>query len=608
MKKTLALFAGVSLAVLIAPSTWAATAGNETEGPGSARHQQLKKAAAKAAGQRGGPTTASCGLSTPDFVVTGAESRLFDDEHCFPSNGTGVFGPRSTLPLLGIVDGMDVADMDNDGDNDFLACMGLPGEVYLYTQDPANVFVPKLVAQNITSGVGGSIFCTNLREADFNGDGLKDFVVGDNRVTKGMNVYLQGPVGNFDPVNPGLDLGWASPAGVPCNCIFGVAAGDVDGDDNDDVVVLGYRGAGAGQVWFYQGNGAGGMAAPVLLFNVSIDFPVVANPTGLALFDVEGDGDQDLLVGGSFDGSHYVYTNNGLGNYIAPAGPALTTGNWSGADAFDVDGDMREDVMMVNWSSASLLYSQNMGGALAAPAVVGALDGPSIGIGAPERVEEEGFGLDHFKCYKSEAERPIDEEVELKDQFNSGPAKVLKSLRFCTSVEKTHRGVVTSILDKDAHLEFYSIEAEGRTPSLVEVSNQFGPGQKLEVGKALALAVPTQKIEPGNHPFPKKLDHFKCYEVFGEHDGATVGLTDQFGKEPSLRAFEPRLLCNPTEKVHKRRLTKIQNPMDHLVCYQLEGTRPLVDFSVVENQFAGGTLRLDAADLLCLPSKKKVIQ
>ena len=595
----------LGLALILAPSTWAQQ--SEEREPGGDKHiekkQRLLAQAAKAV-----PPVATCSLSTPDYVVTGSETTVSGDEHCFPSNGAGAFGPRANITGMAIVDGMDVADMDNDGDNDFLACDGLVGEVYLYTQGPANVFVPSLVANGITSGVGGSLFCTNLREADFNGDGLKDFVVGDNRVTKGMFVYLQGPVGTFTPVAPGLNINWASPTGAPCNCLFGVAAGDVNGDGHADVMVLGYRGAGTGQVWYYQGNGTGAMAAPALKFNVSIDFPVVANPTGLALFDHEGDGDLDLIVGGSIDGSHYVYTNDGLGNFAMPAASVFTVNNFSGIDAYDVDGDQKEDVMLVDWANRRLLYSQNLGGALAAPVNVGSLDGFSIGIGAPERQQQPGFRLDHFKCYRAEGDRPADVPVVLTDQFGPSEAHVLKTSRFCTSVEKKHGDILTPIMDKDAHLEFYDIESQGETPSLVEVSNQFGPKQKLEVGRAAYLAVPTQKIQPGNHPFPKNLDHFKCYEVFGERVDAVISLRDQFGEEPDLKAYEPQLLCNPTEKIHHGEETPITNPLDHLVCYHLEGTRPLIEGAFVRNQFGAHSLHLDLADLLCLPSKKTVLQ
>ena len=416
--------------------------------------------------------------------------------------------------------------MDGDGDNDFLACDGTTGQVYLYTQGPPMIFTPSIAATGITAGVGGSIFCTNLREADFNGDGQRDFVVGDNRVTKGMFVYLQGPPGTFTPVAGGLDVSWASPSGAACNCLFGVAAGDVDGDAFPDVLVLGYLGAGAGKINFYKGDGIGGMAAPASILSVSGDFPVASAPTGIALFDYEVDGDLDIIVGGSADGSHYVYTNDGSGNFTAPAGQAFDVDNYTGIDAYDFDGDNDDDLVLVDWGGRQLVYVANTGGALAAPVGVGTVDGPSIGIGAPRRLGKPGEGLDHFKCYITSGTKPMSVSVKLSDQFGSSEARVLEATRFCNAVEK-HRTLtpgkveLTPIRNPDHHLKFYRIETSEPAPTrIVRVENQFGKDQILEVTKPLFLAVPAQKLIPHEHQPPRGLDHFKCYQVNGKETSA----------------------------------------------------------------------------------------
>ena len=134
-----------------------------------------------------------------DFVVTGAESGS-GSEFYFPSQEDGTFGTRSTIVGLGSVDGLDVADMDGDGDNDILICDGGAQEVYLYTSNGAGSFAPTLIVSGVSSGG----FCTNLRVGDFNEDGTPDLVVGDNRVTNGMFVYLQTAPGIFTKVTPGL--------------------------------------------------------------------------------------------------------------------------------------------------------------------------------------------------------------------------------------------------------------------------------------------------------------------------------------------------------------------------------------------------------------------
>jgi len=314
-----------------------------------------------------------------EFVTTGAESVTPAGEHYFPSNGDGTFGPKSTIPGLGRVDGTDVADMDGDGDNDFLVCDGLDGGlVSHYTNNGGGSFTPTSVASSITN----TSFCTYLRIDDFDKDGLPDFVVGDNRNGLATKVYIQGPAATFT-VSDTLDTSWTNFG----NNLVGVAAGDINGDGNADILMLGKSGLGAGQMRFYAGNGTGVFAAPILLFNIGTDFGVVAT-TGLAVFDLEGDGDLDIIAGGGggfTGGTHFIYTNDGTGNFTKPSAFVFDVNAQTGLDAFDADGDGDDDLVVATFLPRTLLYVENLGGTLAAPVVVDSLIGFSIGVGAPPR-------------------------------------------------------------------------------------------------------------------------------------------------------------------------------------------------------------------------------
>jgi hypothetical protein len=311
-----------------------------------------------------------------EFVVTGAENDAPGADHYFPIVRDRPYGPRSDIPGLGNVDGLDVADMDNDADLDFLACDGLASAVYLYTNDGAGTFRPSLVAERVTS----DRFCTSLRVADFNNDGMMDFVVGDERNVFGTFVYLQQAPGVFQKLRRPLDTtSWQD---VGTAAFFGVAAGDVDGDGNADVLLLGQLGRGMGEVRLYRGSGEHVRRASTLLFDVEADFGVV-NTVGLALFDVEGDGDLDILVGGGTDGAHFVYTNDGAGNFSKPAGPAFDVDAQTGVDAFDLGHDGDHDLAVVTFHLRTLLFVENLGGSLGPPRGARSLEGPSVGIGAP---------------------------------------------------------------------------------------------------------------------------------------------------------------------------------------------------------------------------------
>jgi len=70
------------------------------------------------------------------------------------------------------MDGVDVEDIDGDGDLDFMACDGIQEHVFLYTNDGTGYFVPSLAVSDVSS----NWWSTNLRIIDFNDDGLLDFV------------------------------------------------------------------------------------------------------------------------------------------------------------------------------------------------------------------------------------------------------------------------------------------------------------------------------------------------------------------------------------------------------------------------------------------------
>ncbi len=371
----------------------------------------LQRALDQAAHLMAAPTSFTAAPFAPDFVVTGSES--LGGEHFFPSNGDGTFAARSNIPGLLIVDGMDVADMDRDGDNDVLVCDGRTREVYLYTNNGAGTFATSVVATGVTGSGPSSWFCTALREGDFNEDGRKDFVVGDNRVRGGTFVYLQTGPGTFTKVTPTLDIAtWSS---IDGNSLFGVAVGDVDGDGHQDILMLGYFGKGRGQVRFYKGDGTGGMAASTVLFNIGTDFSVYGT-VGLALFDLDGDGDLDIIAGGGYtgygiggSGTHFVYTNNGNGTFTKPTGFVFDVNAQTGIDAFEFAGDGDHDLVVMT-SSSKLLYVENLGGSLAAPVFVGST-GFGIGVGAPS---------DHGDVYLDHSDQlPVDIDIKPGSDPNS---------------------------------------------------------------------------------------------------------------------------------------------------------------------------------------------
>ena len=218
--------------------------------------------------------------------------------------------------------------------------------------------------------------------------------------------------------------------------------------------------------------------------------------------------------------------------------------------------------------------------------------------------------LDHFKCYLTyELTRPyIGEVVYLEDQFVAINATVGYPADFCNPVEKYHDGKTTPISNDDHHLTLYTIDYEAAPQTrLVEVTNQFGT-QNLTVSGPVGLAIPTQKVEPGNHEAPLGLDHFLLYlvEEVPPVEPVDVVLNDQFGGEPDALVYEPVLLANPVRKTHGTEVTEIMNPENHLVFYEIEGAALETQVQVV-NQFGDQTLDLIYPELLAVPSQKTEI-
>jgi hypothetical protein len=216
--------------------------------------------------------------------------------------------------------------------------------------------------------------------------------------------------------------------------------------------------------------------------------------------------------------------------------------------------------------------------------------------------------LDHLKCYNVTDATSLDINVSLKDQFIELDATVTDAALFCNPTEKVHYDEPTLISNDDLHYTLYHITHTeyGRLWN-VEVTNQFNEGepQYLTVGGPVALAVPTHKLEPGDHEEPKCGDHFLVYAVVNEvWVETTVDLKDEFGTDQGVGVGEAVLFANPVQKTIGSEVTEIKTD-EHVVFYKLYDTgfsHPQVD---INNQFDNQTLYLEGpAALLGAPSEK----
>lgn len=218
--------------------------------------------------------------------------------------------------------------------------------------------------------------------------------------------------------------------------------------------------------------------------------------------------------------------------------------------------------------------------------------------------------LDHFKSYNVADASPVGKNVSLKDQFVNIQATVRQAMLFANPTTKVHMPPAMNISNPDHHLTFYWLNhTEYGRQWNVEVKNQFGT-QLLTVGGPIALAVPTQKLVPGNHTQPVGLDHFLVYAVVNQVTvGVPVGLKDEFGDDPEVAVGEAIFFANPVEKtVPGAAVTPIMHPDEHLVFYKVTGStaQPPTMVQAV-NQFNAQAQNLylsSPASLLGVPSEK----
>ncbi|MCB0567847.1 MAG: T9SS type A sorting domain-containing protein [Phaeodactylibacter sp.] len=149
----------------------------------------------------------------------------------------------------------------------------------------------------------------------------------------------------------------------PASDFEGVSAGaiafaDVDGDGDSDVLITGLDGSLEPIAKLYTNDGTGSYTEVV-----GTPFDVVYN-SSVAFADVEGDGDSDVLITGENDSARIakLYTNDGTGSFTEVMGTPFD-GVTVGSVAFsDVDGDGDNDVLITGTSNPgriAKLYTNN---------------------------------------------------------------------------------------------------------------------------------------------------------------------------------------------------------------------------------------------------------
>ncbi len=196
--------------------------------------------------------------------------------------------------------------------------------------------------QPVVNFATGGTYATAMAVADVNGDGKLDLVVGNNG-TSSVGVLLGNGDGTFQPA-----VSYGSGASSPS----AVAVADVNHDGKLDVLVANYYSeccSGDGVMSVLLGNGDGTFqAANTYDSGGSV-------PTSVAVADVNGDGNADLIVVNAAQsngmGSGDVAVLLGNGDATFQRAVVYLSGGFGSkyVVAADVNGDDKPDLLVANW-------------------------------------------------------------------------------------------------------------------------------------------------------------------------------------------------------------------------------------------------------------------
>ncbi|MCP3982193.1 MAG: hypothetical protein GY716_23035 [bacterium] len=292
------------------------------------------------------------------------------------SSGTSIGGDTDSTTSVAL------GDVDGDGDLDMLVGSSNGQPLRLYRNDgSANPLDPATIGTVIAGSDTNNTRSVKLGDVD--GDGDLDLVTG-NQGSQTNKLYLND--GTSDPwglVSAGTVIG-----GGDTDITTSLVLGDVDGDGDLDLIAGNSSGQ-SNRLHLNQGS------ANPWVDVTKVDIGMSSDPAfSAALGDVDGDGDLDLVVGNSFGSPMKLYLNDGG---ASPWSPSTTAAEIGPDDLFrrdvalgDVDGDGDLDLIVGN-SGLNQLYVNN-GSADPWDQVTGVSIGSSVDTESVELGDVDGDG------------------------------------------------------------------------------------------------------------------------------------------------------------------------------------------------------------------------
>ncbi len=237
----------------------------------------------------------------------------------YKNDGAGNLGTQQIISLdIEAPKFANAVDIDNDGNIDLLVSSAENSKVVWFRNNgTANFGTPRLITDNV-DGISNSI------AADIDGDGDLDVVAtsaNDNKIAWFENTNGQGIFGPEHILSTDFDRA------------INITTFDLDGDGDLDLIASSIYAD--KMVWFENIDGQGTFSTEQIIVEN------VPNIYSLYGFDIDADGDKDILVSGGSNDGIIVYENlNGQGNFSAPQTISSDTVYKFLIEDFDHDGDL----------------------------------------------------------------------------------------------------------------------------------------------------------------------------------------------------------------------------------------------------------------------------